>query len=171
MAKRGRPALPKSRIIGVYPRGKERFEIVYMENGKRKTIYRKDKESADRTRDEIENRILGLTADPSPPVTSPVAVVTGGGIVTSGDGTKADHWLKMLWDMAQKVSEKPASDEYHRAIKALSAAAQAAKQYLDIGELERALDYEIAKRDELQKSETYGTAAKVTRLHTVAQKE
>jgi len=152
--------MPKTRVGSVFPRKHgPGWQVSYYVDGKKKQSYREDEESARNLAAELERKFAGENANDQPTA-----------IDTQQDGTQATHWLQMLWHLAQKVKAQPALDEHQRALKAISAAAQAAKQYLDIGEIEKKLAYETEWRERLQKQQNYGADSKVTRIHPLAGK-
>jgi hypothetical protein len=124
------------RVVGVYSHAKG-YEIKYVQDGKSRSHYRKAKKAADAHAAQLAAKIAG--DDPPKDASNGAKAKPGRRAASSSPravaGAKPADWLSILWDLAQRVAADTSDEEAQRALRAISSAASAAKNYVDLSEI------------------------------------
>jgi hypothetical protein len=114
-------------VIGVYKHAKG-WEIKYVQQGKRRSAYRKTEAGANEYAAKLHFRLVG----PRKPATS--------ADTPTGSGVNRNDWARLLWDLSGKVAEEPSNEDHQRALKAVAAGATAAAKFVDTAARQRRLE-------------------------------
>jgi sugar (pentulose or hexulose) kinase len=148
----------KGYVIGVYAHKAGGWRVNFVEDGRQKTRYRKERAMADKLAVELQMRLAGVQPIGQQPATA-----------VEGSGLDSAAWVKVLWVLTGRAVQAPTDRDHQALLRAVSGAANAAAKFINdvdqlqrIEQLEQTMRHLQANDDPLRNADSHQKGAAVT---------